>query len=196
MRKCAKFDFLINSDEFRVFSRPGGGDIEKMLERLPRLPTATMIERQNEVTNVQIRMYDFADKERLAGQLTEFKIFAMKVLPQLKALKKVLSNFRETKSQVISNSKVLQGLLDKYEDLNMNCYTEGVTEKLVLNNPDNKQLKDQMEHMIENQKNPFDEMYHWCKGEIYDIKAMIGACQRREEFERILKKTEVKKSNT
>jgi len=32
-----------------------------------------------------------------------------------------------------------------------------------------------MEHMVDNQKNPFDEMYHWIKGEIYDIKAIQAA---------------------
>ena len=28
LRKCAKYDFLINSEEFLIFSRPNG-DIEK-----------------------------------------------------------------------------------------------------------------------------------------------------------------------
>lgn len=88
------------------------------------------------------------------------------------------------------------GLLDKYEDLNMNCYTENGAEKMVLNNPEQKQLKDQMEHMVDNQKNPFDEMYHWCKGEIYDIKSICAAIAQKEAFERALKKTETKKSNT
>jgi hypothetical protein len=88
------------------------------------------------------------------------------------------------------------GLLDKYEDLNMNCYTENSPDKMVLNNPEHKQLKDQMEHMVDNQKNPFDEMYHWCKGEIYDIKSIMAAVQQKDSFEKLLKKTEAKKTNT
>lgn len=80
LRKCAKHDFLINSEEFRIFARPASGDVEKMLERLPRVPYGTMIERTREVTNIQERLYDFADKERFNGIVTEFSFFAKKVL--------------------------------------------------------------------------------------------------------------------
>lgn len=60
----------------------------------------------------------------------------------MKGLKRTLSNFRDIKTQSIANNRVLMGLFDKYEDLNMNCYTENSPEKLVLNNPEHKQLKD------------------------------------------------------
>jgi len=196
LRKCARQDYLINSEEFRIFARPASGDIEKMLERLPRIPSGTMIERIREVTNVNEKLFDFADKERFNTVVIEFSFFAKKVLLQLKGLKKTLGNFRDVKTQSIANNRVLMGLLDKYEDLNMNCYTENSAEKMVLNNPDQKQLKDQMEHMVDNQKNPFDEMYHWCKGEIYDIKTIVATITQKESFEKLLKKTETKKSNT
>jgi hypothetical protein len=49
--------------------------------------------------------------------------------------------------------------------------------------------------MIDNQKNAFDEMYHWCKGEIYDIKAIMAAISQKDILERELKRTETKKSN-
>ncbi len=80
LRKCAKHDFLINAEEYRIFSRPSSGDMDKMLERLPRLPSGTMIERLRSVTNVNDRNYDFADKERLNNIVAEFSIFAKKVL--------------------------------------------------------------------------------------------------------------------
>ncbi len=93
----------------------------------------------------------------------------------MKGMKKNLSSFRETRLQSICNNRVLQTLIDKYEDLNMTTYTEGKLDLLVLNNPESNRLKEQMEHMIDNQKNSFDHMYHWCKGEIYDIKAIVNA---------------------
>ena len=97
-----------------------------------------MIERTREVTNVNERNYDFADKERLNNVVAEFSIFAKKVLAQMKVMKKNLSNFRDTRMQSIANNRVLITLIDKYEDLNMNCYTENQPERLVLNNPDQK----------------------------------------------------------
>jgi hypothetical protein len=87
-------------------------------------------------------------------------------------------------------------LLDKYEDLNINCYTDNNPDKLVLNNQEQKQLKEQMEHMNDNQKNSFDQVYHWCKGEIYDIKAVVNAIAAKDSYEKMLKKTETKKANT
>jgi len=98
--------------------------------------------------------------------------------------------------QSIANNRVLMTLLDKYEDLNINCYTDNNPDKLVLNNQEQKQLKEQMEHMNDNQKNSFDQMYHWCKGEIYDIKAVVNAIAAKDSYEKMLKKTETKKANT
>jgi len=37
LRKLGKYDFIVNSDEFLVFSRPNG-DPEKLLARLTKIP--------------------------------------------------------------------------------------------------------------------------------------------------------------
>lgn len=42
--KLAKYDFLLNSEEFLVFSRPNGV-VEKILEKIPKLPTLSILER-------------------------------------------------------------------------------------------------------------------------------------------------------
>jgi hypothetical protein len=62
-----------------------------MLDRLPKFPSGTLIERMREVTGVQERNYDFADKERFNNVVAEFSIFAKKVLLRMKAMKKNLS---------------------------------------------------------------------------------------------------------
>jgi hypothetical protein len=196
LRKCARYDYLVNSEEFKVFARPGGGDLEKMLDRLIKPTTGKLIESLRDITNVQERNYDFADKERFNNVVAEFSIYDKKVLAQMKVMKKNLSQFREVRLQSICNNRVLQTLFDKYEDLNMTNYTEGKQELLVLNNPESSKMKESMDHMIDNQKNSFDHMYHWCKGEIYDIKAIVNAIAFKENFEKMLKKTETKKSNT
>lgn len=97
LRKCAKFDYLINSDEFKIFARPASGDVEKMLDRLPRIPYSSMIERFREITGINEMNYDFADKERYSQVVAEFSIFAKKVLIQMKAMKKSLSGFRDSR---------------------------------------------------------------------------------------------------
>ena len=52
-----------------------------------------------------------------------------------------------------------------------------------------------MDHMVDNLKNPFDEMYHWCKGEIYDLQSLCDAIAQRDKIESDQKKLEGKKKN-
>lgn len=39
-------------------------------------------------------------------------------------------------------------------------------------------------------------MYHWCKGETYDLQAIVDAIASRESVEKDLKKLEAKKKST
>lgn len=81
MRKCAKLEFIINSEEFLVFSRPNG-DIDKNLGRLAlKVPTATLIDRMHKATDIKERNYDLTEKERFSNAITEFSFFAKKVIP-------------------------------------------------------------------------------------------------------------------
>lgn len=86
MRKLSKFDFLINSEEFVLFSRPNG-DIEKLLQRLPRIATANACEKIRKAGDINEKRYDLTDKERYHNNLIEASFFVKKVLTQMKALK-------------------------------------------------------------------------------------------------------------
>ena len=79
LRRIARYEFLMNSEEFVLFSRPNG-DIEKMLQKIPKLPTMTIIERIRAVTEINEKRYDMVDKERYRNTLIEFNFFFKKVL--------------------------------------------------------------------------------------------------------------------
>ena len=139
-------------------------------------------------------MYDLSEREKFSSMIVDCSFVIKKVLPHLKAMKKSIANFRATKSAQITNYKVLYGILDKYEELNMTAYSPS---KTVISDSECKDvIKDQMNHMIDNLKNPFDEMYFWCKGEIYDLQALQVALQARDAMESTIKKLESKKKNT
>lgn len=89
LRKCAKYDFLINSEEFLVFSRPNG-EIEKQLQRLPRLPTLKICDKIREAGEINEKRYDMVDKERYHNNLIEASFFVKKVIAQMKQLKKIV----------------------------------------------------------------------------------------------------------
>lgn len=178
------------------FSRPVG-DIEKGLSRLMRLPTATYIDRIRTVTNIKESTFDISDKERFNNTITEFNYFSKKVFPQLKAMKKVIENFKGLKNTALANNKVLVNMLDKYEELNMASYTQNNPDYMVIRGENkNGDLKVQIDSLLENFKNPFEEMYHWCKGEIFDLEALFDAISVKESIENKQKKLEASKKQT
>jgi hypothetical protein len=147
-------------------------------------------------TNINEKLYDLSDRERFNLIITEFGFFSKKVLPLLKAMKKQIENFKAIKNASIANYKLYFNVLDKYEDQNLAVYTENANEKRVICGDEKDQIKEQVDTMISEMKNPFAEMYHWCKGEIYDIQSMTDAILSRENVEKELKKMEGKKKNT
>lgn len=60
----------------------------------------------------------------------------------------------------------------------------------------NGELKSQMDHMVENLKNPYEDMYHWCKGEMYDLQALADAIAARDNIEKNKVKLESQKRDT
>jgi len=96
LRKLAKYEYLINSEEFKYFSRPSG-DIEKMLLRIVRFPTLQLVEKIRSLGIVNEQRIDIVDKENFKTTIATFRTFAMKVLPQLKQLKKIIESFMLTK---------------------------------------------------------------------------------------------------
>lgn len=113
----------------------------------------------------------------------------------MKVLKRAISQFRSTKTANIANYKIFQTLLGRYEELNLSTYEQHDPTRLIFGNPEYSRLTNQMDHMIDNLKNPFEELYHWCKGEIYDIQALQDSLAVVEAVDKKRKKYESKRNN-
>jgi hypothetical protein len=124
------------------------------------------------------KSYDIADKEVFASKISEFSHFAVKSLPQLKDLKhklEALMNLRDTSN---ADFNTLFKVMPIYEEDNMMCYTGGKVEKLVFTeSAKNEDTLKRMDDLRTNLKNPVEWMYWWCRGEIYDIKALRFAIE-------------------
>jgi len=69
-------------------------------------------------------------------------------------------------------------MLDKYEELNLANYVEGDENKMVFGNSKSQEaehIKEAVSQMCESLKNPYFNVYHWCKGELFDIEALNAA---------------------
>ena len=70
--------------------------------------------------------------------------------------------------------------LQKYEDNNLEYYTDSDLTKRVLTHPQIGDLKEKMDQTYEGWKNPYRDAYIWLKGELIDMKGISDALAGRE----------------
>lgn len=91
-------------------------------------------------------------------------------------------------------------MFDKYEELNLANYVDGKEERMVFGNTQATEtssavVKESMAKLCENLKNPYFNLYHWCKGELFDIQAIDVALKKKDEiYSKIGKNEKAKKS--
>lgn len=83
----ARFDFILESQEFQLFSRPQGLNVQKALEKLMPMSTAQKFERLQNITNIDLMAYDLMKKEQNTNKITEFLMFHKAVEPLLNKIK-------------------------------------------------------------------------------------------------------------
>jgi len=64
LKKISSFSFLMNADEFKIFTRPGG-DISKLLDQIPKEPTSRIVEKYQTALEINECMYDPIRKDAL-----------------------------------------------------------------------------------------------------------------------------------
>ncbi len=100
----------------------------------------------------------------------------------MKTFKKQLKHFLKIKtSNITHNSTILTDLiliivnfineLQSYEDLNLRNYVQDPSH-FVISSEESKDFQMALRHTVENLKNPYIDFYHWCKSELYDIRAV------------------------
>jgi hypothetical protein len=75
LKKMSAYDFVLNSQEFIIFSRPNG-DIEKMLNAVPKCSSIDIVTKYREVLGIEDHMYDPIAKDKLDQQCLEFAHFS------------------------------------------------------------------------------------------------------------------------
>lgn len=86
--------------------------------------------------------------------------------------------------------------MERYENFNLQNYTDMVTENLILTNPDNMELKIKLQELTGNLQNPYIDLYHWSKGEIFDLQAVMFSVKTRNDCEKQIRELEKKKQST
>jgi len=62
LKKLSPFDFILNSEEFKAFSRPQG-DVDKLLSNLAKIQTSDIVARMRTALKIDEAMYDPLQKD-------------------------------------------------------------------------------------------------------------------------------------
>jgi len=108
-------------------------------------------------------------------KITSFETFLTKTFQQLE---KQVEQFRKFAANYDSQhqhyKKVYLNLL-AFEDMAIDTFSDGDRTKRVLSHPVAQELPTQINENIDKWRNPFKDAYMMLRGEMLDVKAMIGA---------------------
>jgi NADPH-dependent ferric siderophore reductase len=107
--------------------------------------------------------------------------------------KKQLKRMIEIKDQQDLNYKNIIHSLLKYEDNNVEYYSESDLTKRTLTHPSAGDMKERMDTTHKAWRNPYKDAYLWIKGELLDIKGINDALLGREQVVKQQSSTESKK---
>lgn len=133
MKEIAKFDYLTNSREFKVFTRERG-DIEKTLNSMLKQSPLQILEKYRQCFAINENQ-DVSDLAQYKENIINFQAFLKKAIPVMEIQKKQLKKMVVIREeQIASYSAVMQGLI-KYEDNNIEYVAESDASKRILTNP-------------------------------------------------------------
>ena len=118
--------------------------------------------------------------ERYDDQISEFKIYASKVDPLLKSLDSDLNSMITNHKRSLAAYADMANVLEAYEEMNLQQYVDVDVYQLVLNNPDNEDIKNRLRQLSENLVSSFVDLQLWARGELYDLESMLVAINLRE----------------
>jgi len=196
LRKCARFDFMMESPEFQAFSRPQAGGVEKSLNRLPPMSTIQLYDRIAAITDLQMETLDLYVRESAHAKINTFNIFLKQVEPILTRIKNDLSKYLMSKQRSIQAYGEMAKFTQRYEELNMTHYSDMNMDKMIFTSAHDSTLRDGIITCTQSLRNPYIDLYHWVKGELYDIEAMRSSLNSRAAVIENLRKLESKRNNT
>lgn len=97
MKECAKYDYIVQSKEFKIFARDKG-DIEKILTSMLKQTPMQVLEKYRQ--NFQINeTHDVADLAQYKENILSFQLFLKKAIPVMEIQKKQLKKMIATKDE-------------------------------------------------------------------------------------------------
>jgi hypothetical protein len=130
LKQISQYSILINSQEFRIFTRPdltgGHPDVGQQLGKLTKLQPEEIAKRFYDGFGLNDVMFKhIADKQQEYEYiLKEFDILLKNLLTQYKALRKQIKGLMEIKGSQIATQRQMVSILHRYEEKSLYFYAD------------------------------------------------------------------------
>jgi hypothetical protein len=123
------------------------------------------------ITGVNLQDIDVESEVINNRKINDFIAFQKMVEPLLLRVKEDLTKYLIVKQKEIVDYRDIPSFFERYEELNANFYADNHWTELVFKNPKT-HLLDLMHETTHKLRNPYIDVYHWVKGELYDLNSM------------------------
>lgn len=127
IRVLGENDFLIESEEFKIFSRHTGS-IDKVFKVLPKLTSDVLLKRFQSCLDYN-ETPDINRTKNCVTEINEFSSFAKKAENLLREMRDRVKEMAKQREEMNKNYVSLAQYFNKYEEHNLNEYCEGVHTK-------------------------------------------------------------------
>lgn len=193
LKKIGDYPHLVNSTEFRCFSRPSG-EVQSSLNALAPMTSQLLKERLESELKITPGIEEFIVKESREA-VNEFGAFLKKIIPTLKTIKEQAEKMVTVKEATNNITKAAVDVMSYYEANGLSKFTDQNTTKMIIENPDDTELKDKVEGMTCTLSNTFKDFYHWISAELGDVEAAQEAIAGKNKVLQTKLNLEKKKRN-
>jgi len=179
MRECGKYEYLIESKEFKIFTRSTAGEIDTVLKALPKQTPMQILEKYR----LNFKITEDGDNSELTRYREKVNIFNAFVTKATISMNRDVNNIAAARSafqQSYGHYNQMYKSFMKFEDVAIDYFADGDISQRTLTHPGATEIAEKITETISSYKNPFQECDIWIKGELLDIQGMIDAMRGRE----------------
>lgn len=178
MKKIAKIPHLVNSDEFSRFSKPAG-DITATLSALGPINPVDLKERLEKELDVSPEQ-DEATVNQCREQVNDFQAFLKKMVPTLKTIREQAEKMVGCKEVLNKRTATVVDCMSFYESNGLSRFANQDVTKMVIENPEDPEMKSKAEGIGNIMTNTFKDFYFWVRSTLGDVEAAIDAVNGRD----------------
>jgi hypothetical protein len=143
------------------------------------------------ITKINAQSITVEKEIDLTRKINDFVTFKTMIEPVLQKIKIDLTKYLIVKQKEIVDYRDVPAIFERYEELNANFYADNHWTELVFKNPKT-HLLDLMRESTHKLRNPYIDVYHWVKGELYDLNSMTDVLNLRDAMIKGIRKPDAK----